>query len=620
MIAGMRAVIAYEGDENAFGMRTRRRACGGGNLEMAEELMELLLDIMAGGEKGEAGGEDEEGDVSDTANMADRSAGGDEISCHAQGDRHVEQQDRARAKGSGDHNRRGDEPRLAEISAWLRAHPHVGVNGRERSSGITALCMAAANGRMDVTSLLLEEKADVNLESTDTGNMPIHFACMRGSLHIVKTLVEHRADATASSQSHVVDWLLTPESKYVLCPDRKKVDVNKQGTTPLIAASGQSNIKLLQTILDQGSCRGTISHANNNGNTALHVAALQRNGRGCELLIEARASLIALNKRGQSPMDIARASNDEALIQLFEHHLRVLNDEAVRIANALLEDEEQKASEGKTKKKKKRAKNTCKKNTGTGDEPSDKVKEVTGDDTIPRSSHAVAEASADDDDDDWRGNMDSVSEQATDNNTEIGVVRADPEERREDHPAERDSENMQQGVQRRGSQRGKEEKAKEERSRQAGKQGEKRDERRRNNQRDEGKREQPGRANVKHRGEDKVGAERGPGASRKPHPAGNSKKAAGQEAQEALERALLSVYPLANDLALRPHHVLGMELSELSASQLEALEEVHRNLMARIEEARLELVRAQERERVQQELGRRLFLEQHSAGKKFWFE
>lgn len=48
---------------------------------------------------------------------------------------------------------------------------------------------------------------------------------------------------------------------------------------------------------------------------------------------------------------------------------------------------------------------------------------------------------------------------------------------------------------------------------------------------------------------------------------------------QVIEERLRSSFPTASALALEPRHVLGIGVEELSVSQLEALEEVHRTLM-----------------------------------------
>jgi LytS/YehU family sensor histidine kinase len=54
---------------------------------------------------------------------------------------------------------------------------------------------------------------------------------------------------------------------------------------------------------------------------------------------------------------------------------------------------------------------------------------------------------------------------------------------------------------------------------------------------------------------------------------------------------------MAAALEVQLPHLLGVGTSALSYSQLEACEEVHRELLSRLADARIELVRVQERTR-----------------------
>jgi hypothetical protein len=65
------------------------------------------------------------------------------------------------------------------------------------------------------------------------------------------------------------------------------------------------------------------------------------------------------------------------------------------------------------------------------------------------------------------------------------------------------------------------------------------------------------------------------------------------EARARLE----ATHPTAGALEVEPAHLLGIGVSQLSYSQLEAAEEVHRELLSRLADARIELVRVQERTR-----------------------
>eukprot|EP00960_Hanusia_phi_P066250 766349-Hanusia_phi.AAC.6 len=271
---------------------------------MAEELLGLLLDIMAGGERVEVvEEEDVDREIGDSANIDASNAGREKRRNQAVGSEPKDMRltDRESAKTEKVHARREGDSRLAEISSWLRSHPHVGVNGREDSSGITALCMAAAHGRGDVTRLLLEEKADVNMDAAEAqipATCPFtSHACeerwtswrcwckMVLTYHVRIVCPPHGLRGLSCRQLPHVNhtWSNGCCRPSPAIPTARTEGKWTQGTTPLIAASGHRNIELLKTILKSSSHPEIIAHANNKGNTALHVASLQSNLEGCEV-------------------------------------------------------------------------------------------------------------------------------------------------------------------------------------------------------------------------------------------------------------------------------------------------------------------------------------------------
>ena len=58
------------------------------------------------------------------------------------------------------------------------------------------------------------------------------------------------------------------------------------------------------------------------------------------------------------------------------------------------------------------------------------------------------------------------------------------------------------------------------------------------------------------------------------------------------------VHPKARALGLGCEHILGYDTDALSAAQLEAAEEVHRELLARLADARVRLAVEQERQKL----------------------
>ena len=98
-----------------------------------------------------------------------------------------------------------------------------GVNANAKTShGWTPLHKACWRRRLAVIKLLIEKGADVNVKAKN-GETPLHEACLDGSLDVVKILIENGADPNskdvqngetplhwASERNHpeVVFWLL----------------------------------------------------------------------------------------------------------------------------------------------------------------------------------------------------------------------------------------------------------------------------------------------------------------------------------------------------------------------------------------------------------------------------
>jgi len=60
--------------------------------------------------------------------------------------------------------------------------------------GSCILHVAAACAHVEVTKLLLENGADINLPNSKNARTALHYACKKGSLEMVEFLVDNGAD------------------------------------------------------------------------------------------------------------------------------------------------------------------------------------------------------------------------------------------------------------------------------------------------------------------------------------------------------------------------------------------------------------------------------------------
>ena len=89
-------------------------------------------------------------------------------------------------------------------------------------------------------------------------------------------------------------------------------------------------------------------------------------------------------------------------------------------------------------------------------------------------------------------------------------------------------------------------------------------------------------------------------------PPGLSHYSSSSKDDEYLQDRVNALHVSAEALELKVEHLLGLHLSDLSMEQLNAIADIHRNALACIEEAKLDVVRRQERAFFEEEMERRI--------------
>jgi ankyrin repeat protein len=150
---------------------------------------------------------------------------------------------------------------------------------------------AVASKKLKVVSRILrKDKAVINLRDANS-NTPLHIACMKQDMAMVKLLLKHRADTRA--------------------PNHHKV-------RPLHMAVGKkSGANIVALLLKH---RANINCADKYGNTPLHVAATRGNKKILELLLSAGANINAMNNEFQMPLSIAQRLENKACTDVLLEH------------------------------------------------------------------------------------------------------------------------------------------------------------------------------------------------------------------------------------------------------------------------------------------------------------
>ena len=194
-----------------------------------------------------------------------------------------------------------------EICRWYMKNTR-GVNDTYNNGG-TALHLAAINDHVETFKCLLENGGDLCLKNK-FGQTTLHIAAESGCMKICKTIVEIHDG---------IDIMNT-------------VDID--GRTPIFEAVDKGFLEIVKFLLNSG---GDLNFRNNQGNTALHTAAinghLALNDRiqySAEVVIFILANVIdknPANENGDTPLHEAAKKGFLEICKLICQHVKHTNPE-----------------------------------------------------------------------------------------------------------------------------------------------------------------------------------------------------------------------------------------------------------------------------------------------------
>jgi len=198
------------------------------------------------------------------------------------------------------------------------------VNVRDEG-GKAALSWAGELDHVEIVKLFLEARADPNLQTTGTfaGLGPLHYAAGHGRNEIVRLLISSGAqvnlkgkwDATplhiAAFNAHWGTVLLLLEKGA----DAKAVKEDGSSVLHELAQASSAGVPAAKALI---AAKVDVNAVNKQGQTALHLAAMQGNKPIVELLLDSGADVNAKDKKDKTALELARKRRKQEVVALLQ--------------------------------------------------------------------------------------------------------------------------------------------------------------------------------------------------------------------------------------------------------------------------------------------------------------
>jgi len=217
------------------------------------------------------------------------------------------------------------------VEEWLITARSQSVNARGGCYG-TSLCAAAQLGRLNAAQMLV--KYGTHVDADGSSGPPLMLAADNGHVELTRLLLDHHADVNIQSTANRTPLFLASEKGHLeivelLLQRGAKANLWSPGQgTPLYRALQKGHQELAQLLLDHGA---DINAQNAQNFNLLHLAARNGNLESARWLLKNGANIYAEDKRGLTPFQEANKRRGKP----HQDTARLLSDQARRTRRPL---------------------------------------------------------------------------------------------------------------------------------------------------------------------------------------------------------------------------------------------------------------------------------------------
>ncbi len=204
----------------------------------------------------------------------------------------------------------------------LEKHPEW-INARDKT-GWGPIQWATFIGREDIVRLLLARGADPGYDSSYVMG-PLHVACAWNRPEALFALLEKDPDVGASGPGGWTPafWCaLTGQNRlleHLLRRGARVEDTDDQGRTALHVAASNNHLRVVAVLLGAGA--DVNAQASRGGETPLHLAAERGHLAVCECLVFNKAQLAVKDEAGQTPLELAEQNGHKLVARAIRRHM-----------------------------------------------------------------------------------------------------------------------------------------------------------------------------------------------------------------------------------------------------------------------------------------------------------
>ena len=210
---------------------------------------------------------------------------------------------------------------FSDIEEFVRRGADVNLTF---DNGKTPLMVAAKHGQSELVTALLASGADANA-TTDNGGTALMFSAIPGDLATIETLLSHGADANAFAKFRWTALMIASVKGHA---DAVKLllehgaDGNARdayGWTPLMRAVYENRGEAVSVLLEDASI--DVNNRDDQGITALHLAAVKGYVTIARMLIDRGADPSAADLEGRTPVTIAQSRGHKEMADVMSESI-----------------------------------------------------------------------------------------------------------------------------------------------------------------------------------------------------------------------------------------------------------------------------------------------------------